>query len=220
LPVQCSASGRSALESTCCAAEPTAQHRVAPGHQTPRRSSAARPAGSGSTVSNHVLPFQCSAIGSFLVDPSVALPAAQQFSRTAQDTPLSNVSADPATLGLAFGDHLVPFQCSIKVRVTPDAVWSPTAQQEAARGQVTPMRARLLGVTADTAGAAAAAITASRAAAKAKNRIIDRYVMAKPLTPQADRRRAVGAARSALRGWRHPRKRFAVAGDPSTGFGS
>ena len=128
LPVQCSASGSSdALARR--AAEPTAQHRVAPGHQTLARSSAARPAGSGSTVSDHFLPFQCSAIGSRLVDPSAAPPTAQQFSRSEQDTPLRNVSTESATLGLAVSDHFLPFQCSIKVPVTPDAVWSPTAQQ-------------------------------------------------------------------------------------------
>ncbi len=134
-PVQCSASGRSAAP-TCRAAEPAAQHRVAPGHQTPARPSAAKPVGSGSTVSDHFLPFQCSAIGSCLVDARVAAPTAQQFSRAEQDTPLKNVSAEPATVGLAFSDHLLPFQCSIKVRVTPDAVWLPTAQQEVTRGQV------------------------------------------------------------------------------------
>jgi hypothetical protein len=142
-PVQCSASGRSAAP-TCRAAEPAAQHRVALGHQTPARPSAAKPVGSGSTVSDHFLPFQCSAIGSCLVDTRVAAPTAQQFSRAEQDTPLKNVSAEPATFGLAFSDHLLPFQCSIKVRVTPDAVWLPTAQQEVTRGQVTPLRTRPL----------------------------------------------------------------------------
>jgi hypothetical protein len=42
---------------------------------------------------------------------------AQQFRRAEQDTALRNVAADPATIGLAFTDHLLPFQCSIRVRV-------------------------------------------------------------------------------------------------------
>jgi hypothetical protein len=121
LPVQCSARGRDGTP--CCrAAEPTAQHRVTPVHQTPNRTSAASPAGSGDRVSDHFLPFQCSAIGFCFAVPSAAAPTAQQFCRAEQDTALRNVTAEPATLGLAFGDHLLPFQCSIKVRVTPDAV--------------------------------------------------------------------------------------------------
>ena len=152
-----------------------AQHRVAPGHQTPKRTSAARPAGSGSTVSDHRLPFQCSAIGSCLVAPSVALPTAQQFSRAEQETPLRSVSADPATLGLDFSDHFLPFQCSIKVRVTPDAVWSPTAQHEVTRGQVTPLRARPVGVAAGPAGGAAAGVTASRAHGDKSHHVPIRY---------------------------------------------
>jgi hypothetical protein len=113
-----------------------------------------------------------------LADPSAAPPTAQQFSRAEHDTPLRNESADPATLGLAVSVHLLPFQRSIKVRVTPDAVWSPTAQQELTRGQVTPLRTRPLGAAAASAGGTAADITASRAAGSAKTPITDRYARA------------------------------------------
>jgi len=144
LPVKCSASGRGDAP-TRRAAEPTAQQRVVLGHQTPTRPSAARRAGSGSTVSDHLLPFQCSAIGSCFVDPSIAVPTAQQFVPAEQDTLLRNVFAAPATLGLAFSDHLLPFQCSIKARVPPDEICVPTAQQDVARGHATPLRARAIG---------------------------------------------------------------------------
>jgi hypothetical protein len=135
------------------------------------RLSAGRPAGSGSTLSDHWRPFQCSATGSCLVDPSVAPPTAQQFSSAWQDTPLRNVSADPGAFGLAVSDHFLPFQCSIKVRVTPEAVWSPTAQQEPTCGQLTLLRIRP-DVAAAAVGGAPAGVTASRAAAIVRSRIM------------------------------------------------
>jgi len=144
--------------------------------------SAASPAGSGSTLSVHFLPFQCSAIGSCLPDPSVASPTPQQFSRPEQDTERRKVPGEPVTLGLALSDHFLPFQCSIKVRATLDAVCAPTAQHEVWRGQATPTRTRpggwpgdAAGVAADTAGVVTAS-TATRAAGTAKSRIIDRTV--------------------------------------------
>lgn len=145
------------------------------GHQTPTTLSAARCAGSGSTVSVHLLPFQCSAIGSDLPDRNKAAPTAQQFAPAEQDTPRRNVFAAPATLGLAFSVHVLPFQCSINVRDAPEVSCAPTAQQDVTRGHVTPMRARPLGPADGAAAEAAAGITASSTAGTTKVRITDQY---------------------------------------------
>jgi len=97
------------------------------------------PAGSASTVRDHVLPFQCSAIGSCLVAPSAAAPTAQQLDVLAQDTALRNVSSEAAP-GPVATRHREPFQRSIRTVYTPAASWLPTAQQSLARGQATPFR--------------------------------------------------------------------------------
>jgi len=100
---------------------PTAQQRPAVAHQTPNSSALAPPAGSASTVSDHFLPFQCSAIGSSVVVPTVAAPTAQQLDVLVQDTPLRNVRFEAAP-GLAATRHLDPFQPSISTLVSPCAL--------------------------------------------------------------------------------------------------
>jgi len=117
-----------------------AQHRPEVRHETPNSAALAWPAGSASTFGDHVLPFQCSAMGSCLLVPSAAAPTARLLDVLAQDTPLRTAPFKAAP-GLAATRHREPFQRSIRMLVTPAARWPPTAQHSPARGQATPFGA-------------------------------------------------------------------------------
>jgi hypothetical protein len=88
-----------------------------------------------------VLPFQCSASG--LVPPE-AYPAAVHLWAVAHEIPFSALLAEPAGLGVACTDQVLPFQYSATVSaVRLLLVYWPTAVQLAGEGQETPSK-RLL----------------------------------------------------------------------------
>jgi hypothetical protein len=93
----------------------------------------------GVATVDHAVPFQCSvSVPNRDAEANSQNPAAQQLAAWGQDTVSSALYA--ATLGALTADHVVPFQCSISVRVKVPAAREPTAQQSRAAVQVMPLR--------------------------------------------------------------------------------
>ena len=119
--------------------EPTAKQLVVVGHDTPFKTVEVDPARLGLATIDHVVLIHCST-NDFWVVPLEEEPTAKQLVVVGHDTPFKTVEADPAGLGLATIDQVVPFQCSASDFSAAPSKNEPTAKQLAVLGHDTAAR--------------------------------------------------------------------------------
>jgi hypothetical protein len=120
-------------------ANPTAMQDVAVGQPTPVSEFSMEPVGVDAVAIDHLLPFHCSTRPVTAVRPKV-VPTAKQRVMLAHAIPVRTAPFAPGTVGIARIDHVLPFQCSIRMVGNAADSTAPTAKQLAAFWQVSATR--------------------------------------------------------------------------------